>query len=88
MHYCRIMREMLEEKSGIIYIAKFREYGIRIFDGGSSFREIHYCPWCGEKLPTSLREEWFARIEQIGLEPDSAHIPSELTTDDWWKSLD
>ncbi len=24
--------------------------GIRIFDGGSSFVVMAFCPWCGEKL--------------------------------------
>jgi hypothetical protein len=26
-------------------------YGLRIHDGGSSYIEIKYCPWCGSKLP-------------------------------------
>ena len=30
-------------------------YGIYIHDGGSSLVEIHFCPWCGSKLPTPPR---------------------------------
>jgi len=86
MHTCADMRTMFAEQSGLVYIAKFREFGIRILDGGTSMRIIYYCPWCGQKLPTSLRDEWFDRIEHLGLEPDSPEIPLELTTDDWWKS--
>lgn len=26
-------------------------YGLQDHDGGSSFIEIQYCPWCGSKLP-------------------------------------
>lgn len=26
------------------------EYGIPIGDGGSSIKQIHFCPWCGAKL--------------------------------------
>ena len=26
-------------------------YGLVVHDGGSSFIEIQYCPWCGAKLP-------------------------------------
>ena len=26
-------------------------YGIPIHDGGTSMIVIHYCPWCGVKLP-------------------------------------
>jgi hypothetical protein len=27
-----------------------KDYGIPIHDGGSSFIEIEFCPWCGTKL--------------------------------------
>ena len=27
-------------------------FGLPIRDGGSSYIEIHYCPWCGKKLET------------------------------------
>jgi hypothetical protein len=26
-------------------------YGLIIHDGGSSFVQIDFCPWCGTKLP-------------------------------------
>jgi hypothetical protein len=26
-------------------------YGLFVHDGGSSFIEIAFCPWCGSKLP-------------------------------------
>jgi hypothetical protein len=29
---------------------KTKDYGIPIHDGGSSFIEIEFCPWCGTKL--------------------------------------
>lgn len=32
-----------------------REYGLLIHDGGASMSVINYCPWCGAKLPESLR---------------------------------
>ncbi len=34
----------------IFYSKKLGCYGIIIHDGGSSFSEIKYCPWCGKKL--------------------------------------
>jgi hypothetical protein len=43
----------------IVYVEKFNEYGLKICDGGSSNILIEFCPWCGEKLPNSKREEWF-----------------------------
>lgn len=41
----------------LIYHAEaLAEYGIMIHDGGSSYCVIHYCPWCGTKLPDPKRE--------------------------------
>ena len=38
------------------YLPVFREYGLLIHDGGSSFVRIQFCPWCGSRLPESLRD--------------------------------
>jgi ribosomal protein S27AE len=38
------------------YWSRLREYGLIIHDGGSSVMLIRFCPWCGSKLPDSLRE--------------------------------
>jgi hypothetical protein len=70
----------------IIYIRKFREFGLKIIDGGTSFQKIAYCPWCGRKLPESLRSKWFCRIEEMGLEPDDQTLPESMRSDAWWKS--
>ena len=29
---------------------KTKDYGIPIHDGGNSFIEIEFCPWCGTRL--------------------------------------
>lgn len=47
----------------IHYSAKFREYGLIVHDGGSSSVNIRFCPWCGRRLPESLRERWFEEME-------------------------
>jgi len=39
----------------VYYSTEFKEYGIIIHDGGSSYSVIRYCPWCGSNLPTSSR---------------------------------
>src|SRR5262245_23164259 len=41
----------------VTYNKKHNEYGIIIHDGGTSYVLILYCPWCGTKLPESLRGE-------------------------------
>ena len=40
----------------IVYEEKFDEYGIIIHDGGTSYVQMDYCPWCGMKLPKSKRD--------------------------------
>jgi tetratricopeptide (TPR) repeat protein len=70
----------------IIYIKKYREYGIKILDGGTSIQVLHYCPWCGSKLPESLRDEWFNTLRDMGYEnPLDAGIPTSYCSDLWWK---
>lgn len=66
------------------YIPKLREYGVRILDGGSSHLRITFCPWCGQKLPDSLRDEWFDNLERIGVDPYGDEIPSEFTDGRWY----
>lgn len=43
------------------------EYGIIIHDGGSSVITIHYCPWCGSKLPKQQNKRPRAPRETRGL---------------------
>lgn len=31
-------------------LQKRAEYGLIIHDGGSSFKKISFCPWCGKEL--------------------------------------
>lgn len=38
------------------YWPKVREYGLIVHNGGSAVIVIRYCPWCGAKLPDSLRK--------------------------------
>ena len=86
-HCCEEMEFHLKgDDVAIVYIPEFREYGIKILDGGTSFQEIYYCPWCGQKLPLSLRIEWFDKLSILGLEPEVPNVPSEMLTDAWWRN--
>jgi hypothetical protein len=85
-HCCAMMSSNLAGgETAIRYLPKFREYGITVLDGGSSFISIHYCPWCGTSLPGSLRDKWFEEIAARGYEVDD-EIPAELNSDAWWKA--
>lgn len=81
-------RSLAEPHAAIVYLSKFREYGISILDGGSAFQEIRYCPWCGGKLPLSLRDEWFDELERLEMEPGDENIPHEYLSDEWWLQRD
>jgi hypothetical protein len=69
------------------FIPKFREFGLRVLDGGDSFIGIDFCPWCGQKLPTSLRDEWFDQLEQRGIDPESEEMPSEFKNEGWYTNM-
>jgi hypothetical protein len=83
-----MVRCIHENDSGLVYNSKFREYGIRILDGGSSCVLIDYCPWCSARLPETLRDLWFTRIEDLDIDPYSGNIPEEFLSDAWWKRSD
>ena len=74
-----------EGETAIRYEAKFREYGISVLDGGSSTIQILFCPWCGQKLPGSLRESWFEILESKNLELGDPTIPEDMLSEAWWK---
>lgn len=85
-HCCAEMTQHLDEgEVAITYWDRFRDYGIKVLDGGSSVQSIYYCPWCGDKLSNSLRDEWFDLIDQLGLEPGDAGIPDEFLSAEWWQ---
>jgi uncharacterized protein DUF6980 len=85
-HCCDTMRRQLADGDvAIVPISKFREYGIGLLDGTPAFQLITYCPWCGTKLPSSLRDEWFDSVEGLGFEAGDKRIPVEFLSDAWWK---
>jgi hypothetical protein len=81
-------RHIREKEISVGYIPKFREYGILYSDGTSDIQLIRYCPWCGTRLPESLRGEWFDAIETMGLEPDDENIPKEYLSEEWYSDAE
>jgi hypothetical protein len=51
----------------------------------SVFHLIEFCSWCGARLPPSLRDQYFNRLEALGLEPESAELPLDMRSDAWWR---
>jgi hypothetical protein len=96
-HCCDRMREEVEQTCDmhpdrfdcpeilVDYDAKLAEYGLMARDETRSVVTIDYCPWCGAKLPESKRDEWFDRLEAMGLDPWTDELPPEYETDEWWR---
>lgn len=100
-HCCKRMQDAVEFRCGqhpqlgecgdylIGYSEKFDEYGTWVHDGpggsASSWIEIQHCPFCGGKLRSSRRDEWFDRIDALGLGPEEA--PAEMQSSTWWLGL-
>ena len=80
------MTDRLRDETAIEYVPKFREYGISVSDGGTSFILIQFCPWCGARLPASLRDEWFDALKKLGLSLFGENLPEQFLTDAWWKT--
>ena len=86
-HCCDAMTLYLHEDSlPLAYVPKFREYGLRVLDGGTSYIVLTFCPWCGARLPSSMREAWFDAVEKLGLEPESPALPLPYRSDLWWRN--
>lgn len=84
-HCCEHMQfHLAGGEIGLIYTPTFREYSLEYRDGGTSFQLLAFCPWCGRRLPESLRDRWFELLQARGLEPEDPDIPQEFRTDQWW----
>jgi hypothetical protein len=84
-HLCpRLEAALADEDTPIEYVDRFREYSISVLDGGSSGLLLDYCPFCGQRLPGSLRNAWFDRLEEQGLEPED-ELPAEMQSGRWWR---
>jgi len=83
---CSQMRRALKSgETGLVHKAKFREFGLVVRDGGSSYVTIQYCPWCGHALPASLRIAWLRAIADLGFEPGDEQIPAKYLDDRWYR---
>jgi hypothetical protein len=82
---CAEMKHAVEDPDiPIVYVAKFREFGIRVLDGGSSKILLRFCPWSGTKLPDSLRDAWFKELDHRGIDPHGDNVPEEFCDERWY----
>lgn len=65
---CEEMYQHIIDTRLIHYSEAVDEYGIPYPEDNVSIQLIQYCPWCGQKLPDSRRDDWFEELEQLGYE--------------------
>lgn len=90
-HCCKQMYDSLvDTRIPIGYSPLIREYYIQLKQQ-STVQPISFCPWCGKKLPASLREEYFKSLEkehhisQNINEENIKNFPKDFQSDAWWK---
>ena len=85
---CKELRlHILDPMLPLCYEPRFREYFLL---GRQNTRQtISHCPFCGGRLPESLRQCFFDEIERIGIDYELGEsiekLPIELQSDAWWK---
>lgn len=81
---CDDMAQSICDAQLVHYSEVLDEYGIPFHDDISVLL-IQYCPWCGQKLPESKREQWFDELEQLGYdEPLSCDdLPAAYKSAQW-----
>lgn len=90
-HRCRDMISALEDPSvPVIYGDRFREWGLIRLGSPETQAPISHCPWCGQELPGSLRDEYFDILESMGVDADilteASSLPEEFRTGRWWRA--
>lgn len=84
---CQSMESAIRDPDlPVIFTPKFREFGIRVLDGGSSTLGLVFCPWCGQKLPGSLRDRWFDELQQLDVDPYGQNVPPEFADEQWYQN--
>lgn len=73
VHCCSEMAANVDEAEDrvILYIERFHEYLVPVRDTGTSGIEMRFCPWCGTRLPESIRDEVLDREERAGAPADT-----------------
>ena len=89
---CDFMDEVLTSwKTPLNYSDIFREYRFEKNIPDEIGVEISFCPWCGAKLCSSLKKEYFEllqkeyKIGSILTIRTNKTIPKEFKSDQWWK---
>lgn len=89
-HCCIKLKSILKTNKIIKYYPKVREYAINMFSSPSVVL-LDNCPFCGAKLPESLRDQYFDILEEeynldnYDIDDHPEKIPEEFKSDEWWR---
>lgn len=98
---CKKMEGVLEEhNTPLRYVPYTRKYYMEYFPSKQPrtndvivAETLYYCPWCGIKLPESLKKAWSEIVkEKFGVtdtldREQLKTIPQEYMSEEWWKKL-
>ena len=91
--YNLLLRQACNPESVIVYDSALREFGM-METWVPAKVSIGYCPFTGKKLPTSLRDQWFDRVnatignEDWSIEQAKEQVPGKYFNEQWWIELD
>lgn len=69
----------------VYWSSVFDEYGL-ICQPSAEILRIHFCPFCGARLPDSKRDAWFAKLQETGWQGWDDPIPKEMLHRGWDKA--
>lgn len=88
-HCCSTLTRFIEDpRLDINYDEVFRRYYIHLISGHSATQGLFYCPWCGQKFPEELSEEYHNILWEIFGEDtdlDEIDVPEEFKSSQWWE---
>ena len=93
-HCCEKMTYYVNDSDGygiVEYSPETRYYYFPLYGSNAGTHlSFGHCPWCGNKLPKSLGEEWCAVVKNdLGIEDVDfeqwAKLPEKYKTEQWWR---
>jgi hypothetical protein len=91
---CKALQlHLKDQRIPLQYDAKLREFYIPLLDRlsgrGSAIQLINYCPFCGSRFPTSLRDMYFDELDNLGIDIGNSdycqNLPDDFKSDKWWR---
>lgn len=80
---CADMHNALEHAEfPMHYSGAFDEFGMRL-SSAYEYAVLRHCPWCARPLPRSRRDDWFDRLESLGMDPWQDDIPEAFRSAAW-----